>query len=217
MQHVVTWALIETTCDVDCNEWKTHFTFLLYSFLSVPFYSSSFFYFANLLCPFPSSPLLSSPLLSSSLMGLRFHWHVFANNRPANTDHSILRCPNISDCFHIRTESLETPQHLLFMVAINYSPWYELQSRKAKLETVAHFDRERKVDRDRRERERKDRQWGSKDEISKGATDRDTERGNAAKNNARVSYGCFTIQADKGLKWYSACILKLHPTVLCIQ
>lgn len=52
-----------------------------------------------------------------------------------NTDHSIFSCPNISECFHIRSESLETARHLLFMSAINYSPWYELQSRKAKLET----------------------------------------------------------------------------------
>lgn len=35
------------------------------------------------------------------------------------------------------------------MVAINYSPSYELQSRKAKLENVAHFDREVKMERDR--------------------------------------------------------------------
>lgn len=122
---------------------------LLQSFC-FPFFLSPFipthFCFAHFSWPFPSS------LLSSSLMGLPdswFHWHVFANNRLENTDHSILCCPNISDCFHIRPESLETPQHLLFMVAINYSPWYELQSRKAKLETVAHFDGEIRVERDR--------------------------------------------------------------------
>lgn len=55
--------------------------------------------------------------------------------RTGNTDHSILSCPNISKCFHIRSKSLETTRHLLFISAINYSPWYELQSRKAKPET----------------------------------------------------------------------------------
>lgn len=123
------------------------------SVLLSPLVPSHFFILLILSILFPSFPLLPSGL--KGLPDSWFHWHVFANNRPANTDHSILCCPNISDCFHIRLESLETPQHFLFMVAINYSPWYELQSRKAKLETVAHFDREIKMDRDRqREKER---------------------------------------------------------------
>lgn len=133
-------------------------TFLLfYLSLFTSFHSLSFFFVAHFPCPFPSPP---TPLYSG-LMGPPDSWfnrHVFANNRPANTDHSILHCPNISDCFHIRAESLETPRHLLFMAAINYSPWYELQSRKAKLETVAHFDRDIKTERDGKRR-RKGQKW----------------------------------------------------------
>lgn len=112
------------------------------TFNTIQWENFSFHFYQSTLTPYFFYPFSSfSPLILFffSLMGLPdswFHRHVFANNRLLNTDHSILCCPNISDCFHIKLESLETPQYLLFMVTINYSPWYELQSRKAKLETV---------------------------------------------------------------------------------
>ena len=142
------------------KKWIMDLTFFLFSSLFTSFHSLSFFFFffAHFPCPFPPPP---PPPLCSGLMGPPDSWfnrHVFANNRPANTDHSNLHCPNISDCFHIRDESLETPRHLLFMATINYSPWYELQSRKAKLETVAHFDRDIKTERDGKRR-RKGQKW----------------------------------------------------------
>ena len=126
------------------------------SFVFLSFHTISFTLLFFLISPVLSLPPPPPPPLCSGLMGPPDSWfnrHVFANNRPANTDHSILHCPNISDCFHIRAESLETPRHLLFMAAINYSPWYELQSRKAKLETVAHFDGDIKTKRDGKKKE----------------------------------------------------------------
>lgn len=89
-------------------------------------------HFSSFLWPSsPPLPPLSTPPGLLGVPGSCSRWHVFADNRLANTDRPLLFCPNIADCFHIRGESLETVRHLLFMGAINYSPWYELQSRKA--------------------------------------------------------------------------------------
>lgn len=132
-----------------------------------PFLVTVYSPFTSCLAFHSSQPSSSSHGVPTGLPGRLVSLTHVCQQETGNTDHSILFCPNISECFHIRNESLETPRHFLFMSAINYSPWYELQSRKAMLETRTEGWGWREADCQEKREKLPDWHWGSEEEINR--------------------------------------------------